>query len=141
MRTIYEANDGSYFDSSEECKKHDLQTKLSKYKNYTELHENIYNHCCIHIGDNTELFTTAAFIIDNIELLSLMIAADLKPIVKSGEFTAGQTILVRDYESEEWDKRVFILYNNDSDFPYLCEHSEYNKSKPSSWKQAKSLSN
>jgi hypothetical protein len=145
MRTIYEANDGSHFDSSEECQQHDLQTKLSKYKNYKELHENVYIHCCIHIGkhpgNNTELFTTAAFIIDNIELLSLMITADLKPIVKSGEFTAGQTILVRDYESEEWSKRVFIRYDNYYGFPYLCEHSEYGKSQSVSWKYAKALSN
>jgi hypothetical protein len=138
MRTIYEANDGSQFNSSEECKQHDLQTKLSKYKNYTELHDTIYR---LFIENTTDSFTLPAFVIANIELLSTMITADLKLVGKSGEFTAGQTILVRDYESEEWDKRVFIRYNNDSDFPYLCEHSEYNKSKPSSWKQAKSLSN
>jgi hypothetical protein len=138
MRTIYEANDGSHFDSSEECQQHELQKKFSKYKNYKELHENVYN---LYLDNTTDSLTVAGFIIANIELLNTMITADIKQVVKSGEFTAGQTILVRDYESEEWDKRVFIRYNNDSDFPYLCEHSEYNKSKPSSWKQAKLLSN
>jgi hypothetical protein len=70
-----------------------------------------------------------------------MCTTDLKQVDKSEEFTAGQTILVRDYDSEEWDKRVFICYKNDSEFMYNCEHSEYNKSKPNSWKYAKSLSN
>jgi hypothetical protein len=138
MRTIYEANDGSYFDSSEECKKHDSHTKLSKYKNYTELHDTIYR---LFIENTTDSFTLPVFVIDNIELLSLMITSDLKPVVKSEEFTAGQTILVRDHESEEWDKRVFIRYNNYHDFPYLCEHSEYGKSQSVNWKYAKSLSN
>jgi hypothetical protein len=70
-----------------------------------------------------------------------MCNTDLKQVDKSEEFTAGQTILVRDYESEEWDKRVFICYNNYYDFPYLCEHSEYGKSQSVNWKYAKSLSN
>jgi hypothetical protein len=124
MRTIYEANDGSHFDSSEECQQHDLQTKLSKYKNYKELHENVYNHCCIHIGDNTELFTTAAFIIDNIELLSLMITADLKPVDKSEEFTAGETILVRRCTMDYWEKKVFVRFDPRAVYPYVCENGE-----------------
>jgi hypothetical protein len=125
MRTIYEANDGSHFNSSEECQQHDSQTKFSKYKNYTELHENVYDLCCVHIKNNTELFTTAAFIIDNIELLSLMITTDLKQVVKSGEFMAGQTILVRDSEFDDWKMAVFVQYGlNDMIYPYVCEGGE-----------------
>jgi hypothetical protein len=140
MRTIYEANDGAFFDSSEECQQHELKTKFNKYKNYEKLHEDIYNHCCIHIGkhpgNNTELFTTAAFIIDNIELLSLMIAADLKPIVKSGEFMAGQIILVRDREFEDWEEKVFVSYKLNDIYRYECESCE-DCILP--WKYAKSL--
>jgi hypothetical protein len=140
MRTIYEANDGSHFDSSEECQQHDLQTKLSKYKNYTELHENVYTHCCIHIGkhpgNNTELFTTAAFIIDNIELLSLMITADLKQVDKSGELKVGQAILVRDYEFDDWEEKVFVRYEPNDIYRYECESCE-DCILP--WKYAKSL--
>jgi hypothetical protein len=136
MRTIYEANDGSHFNSSEECKQHDLQTKLSKYKNYTELHENVYDLCCIHIRNGTELFTTAAFIIDNIELLSTMITADLKPVVKSEEFMAGQTILVRDYDWVDWKEKVFVRYDHGAVYPYICQ---YTKCHTEPWKYAKSL--
>jgi hypothetical protein len=138
MRTIYEANDGSHFDSSEECKKHDLQTKLSKYKNYTELHENVYDLCCTHIGNNTELFTTAAFIIDNIELLNTMITSDLKPVVKSEEFMAGQTILVRDYDLVDWKEKVFVRYEHRAVHPYICETGSMPRRKVG-WKYAKSL--
>jgi hypothetical protein len=136
MRTIYEANDGSHFDSSEECQQHDLQTKLSKYKNYKELHENVYDLCCVHIRNGTELFTTAAFIIDNIELLSTMIDADLKQVVKSGEFTLGQTILVRDYDWVDWKEKVFVRYDHGAVYPYICQ---YTKCHTEPWKYAKSI--
>jgi hypothetical protein len=139
MRTIYEANDGSQFNSSEECKKHDLQTKLSKYKNYKELHENVYDLCCVHIKNNTELFTTAAFIIDNIELLSTMIDADLKPVDKSEEFTAGETILVRLYPTDNWKKKVFVSYSSNTMYPYICENNQVVKDGILHWKYAKSL--
>jgi hypothetical protein len=69
-----------------------------------------------------------------------MCTTDLKQVDKSEEFTAGQTILVRDYFGEGWpDERVFICYGNDPDFPYVCEHSIYGKSQPIKWKQAKAL--
>jgi hypothetical protein len=138
MRTIYKANDRTEFNLKDECQQHDLQTKLSKYKNYTELHENVYDLCCVHIKNNTELFTTAAFIIDNIELLSTMITADLKPIVKLGEFIAGQTILVRDCEFDDWQEVLFVQYGHDDTYPYICEPRSVHGRKVG-WEYAKSI--
>jgi hypothetical protein len=138
MRTIYEANDGSQFNSSEECQQHDLQTKFSKYKNYTELHENVYN---LYLDNTTDSITVPGFIIDNIELLNTMIIDDLKPVVKSEEFTAGETILVRNFKDEKWNDRVFIHYGVDKDFPYVCEHFSYGKSTGVKWKYAAKIIN
>jgi hypothetical protein len=136
MRTIYEANDGSQFNSSEECQKHDLQTKLSKYKNYTELYENVYNLWCDYVDNTTDSRTLPAFVISNIKILSTMIDADIKPIVKSREFTAGQTILVRDREFDDWEEKVFVRYEPNDIYRYECESCE-DCILP--WKYAKSL--
>jgi hypothetical protein len=144
MQVVYRANDGTEFNLKDECQHYELQCNKTrtkdKYINYPELHENVYNHCCIHIGkfpgNNTELFNTAAFIIDNIELLSLMIAADLKPVDKSEEFTAGQTILVRDREFDDWEEKVFVRYEPNDIYRYECESCE-DCILP--WKYAKSL--
>jgi hypothetical protein len=122
MRTIYEANDGSHFDSSEECQQHDLQTKFSKYKNYAELNGDIND---LYIGNNTDLPSMVAFVIDNIELINNMITADLKPVDKPEEFTTGQIILVRDCDFDDWKKGVFVQYGlNDMIYPYVCEGGE-----------------
>jgi hypothetical protein len=131
MRTIYEANDGSQFNLKDECQHYDLQIKFSKYKNYKELHENVYG---LYLDNTTDSLTVAGFIIDNIELLSTMIDADLKLVGKSGEFTAGETILVRNFEDEKWNDRVFIHYGVDEDFPYVCESFSYGKG--AIWKYA-----
>jgi hypothetical protein len=133
MRTIYEANDGSYFDSSQECKKHDSHTKLSKYKNYTELHDTIYR---LFIENTTDSFTLPAFVIDNIELLNTMITADVKQVDKSEEFMAGQTILVRDYDWVDWKEKVFVRYEHGAVYPYICQ---YTKCHTEPWKYAKSI--
>jgi hypothetical protein len=146
MRTIYEANDGSHFDSSEECQQHDLQTKFSKYKNYAELNEDIND---LYIGNNTDLPSMVAFVIDNIELINNMITADLKqvdkseeftadlkPIVKSGEFMAGQIILVRDHEFDDWEEKVFVRFKLNDIYRYECESCE---GCIDDWKYAKSL--
>jgi hypothetical protein len=136
MRTIYEANDGSQFNLKDECQHYELQTKLSKYKNYTELHKNVDNLWHDHIENNTDSLTMAAFIIDNIELLSTMIDADLKQVVKSGEFTLGQTILVRDYDWVDWKEKVFVRYEHGAVYPYICQ---YTKCHTEPWKYAKSI--
>jgi hypothetical protein len=59
---------------------------------------------------------------------------------QSEEFTAGQSILVREYESDQWEERIFICYNNIS-WKYVCEHLIYGESQPSFWEYAKALSN
>jgi hypothetical protein len=122
MRTIYEANDGSHFDSSEECQQHELKIKFNKYKNYTELHKNVDNLWHDHIENNTDSLTMAAFIIFNIELLNNMITDNLKQVDNAEEFTVGQTILVRQLPSDDWEEKVFVSYLlNDSMFPYICK--------------------
>jgi hypothetical protein len=133
MRTIYEANDGSQFNLKDECQHYELQTKLSKYKNYTELHDTIYR---LFIENTTDSFTLPAFVIDNIELLNTMITADVKQVNKSEEFTAGQTILVRDYDWVDWKEKVFVRYDHGAVYPYICQ---YTKCHTEPWKYAKSL--
>jgi hypothetical protein len=125
MRTIYEANDGSHFDSSQECQQHDLQTKLSKYKNYRELYKNVYNFWCDYVDNTTYPNNTLpAFVIDNIELLNTMITADLKQIDNSKKFNSGQTILVRLCTRDDWEEKVFVRYDPRAVYPYVCENGE-----------------
>jgi hypothetical protein len=124
MRTIYEANDGSHFDSSEECQQHELKIKFNKYKNYTELHKNVDNLWHDHIENNTDSLTMAAFIIFNIELLNNMITDNLKQVDNAEEFTAGQTILVRLSPWDDWEKKVFVSYAPSTMYPYICENNQ-----------------
>jgi hypothetical protein len=138
MRTIYEANDGTFFDSSEECQQHELKTKFNKYKNYEKLHEDIYILCCIHVGKNTDLPSMVAFVIDNIKLINIMITADLELLDQSEEFTAGQSILVKDYEFDDWKKKVFVRYTTGDIYPYVCEDGQ-DDTRYWHWKYAKSL--
>jgi hypothetical protein len=56
-----------------------------------------------------------------------MRTADLKLVDESEEFTAGETILVRNFKDEKWNDRVFIRYGVDKDFPYVCESFSYGK--------------
>jgi hypothetical protein len=136
MRIIYEANDGAPFDSSEECQQHELKTKFNKYKNYAELNEYTND---LYIGKNTDLPTMVAFVIDNIELINNMINADLEPVYKPEEFTAGQTILVRLSPWDDWEKKVFVRYSSSIMYPYICEYKQVGNDGILHWKYAKSI--
>jgi hypothetical protein len=136
MRTIYEANDGSQFKSSEECQQHEFGTKFNKYKNYTGLNGDIND---LYIGNNTDLPSMVAFVIDNIELINNMINADLEPVYRPEEFTAGQTILVRLSPWDDWEKKVFVRYSSSIIYPYICEYKQVGNNGILYWKYAKSI--
>jgi hypothetical protein len=68
-----------------------------------------------------------------------MITADLKLVDESEEFTRGQTILVRDYVNDDWEKLLFLRYEKCDDYPYICGNDSL--AIWTSWKYAKALSN
>jgi hypothetical protein len=49
-------------------------------------------------------------------------------------------IEVRDYEDASWTKRIFVWYNENSDYPYVCiGNTKYNYGLAVSWKYARLL--
>jgi hypothetical protein len=49
-------------------------------------------------------------------------------------------IEVRDYENASWTKRIFVWYNENSDYPYVCiGNTKYNYGLAVSWKYARLL--
>ena len=65
-----------------------------------------------------------------------MRTADLKLVDESEEFTAGQNILVRDYDWVDWKEKVFVRYEHGAVYPYICQ---YTKCHTEPWKYAKSI--
>ena len=53
------------------------------------------------------------------------------------EVKAGDVILVRDFEDEDWTERKFMY--KDENGSYICEHSTKGASQPISWKMAKTI--
>ena len=53
------------------------------------------------------------------------------------EVKAGDVILVRDFEAEDWSERKFMYIGENG--MYICEHSERGKYSPVPWKYAKTI--
>jgi hypothetical protein len=120
MKIIYKANDGTEFTKRNKCEEHEMETLKNEYKDFSLLTNRI-NEMFIESHYET---ASECFLI-NIKELNEMIAADLKPVDKSKEFTVGQTILVRDCDFDDWKMAVFVQYGpNDMIYPYVCEGGE-----------------
>jgi hypothetical protein len=65
-----------------------------------------------------------------------MRTTDLKDNHNFKCFTFGQTILVKNSIHDDWQKEVFIRYDDSLYMPYVCENS---KGAILGWKYAKSL--
>jgi hypothetical protein len=134
MKIIYKANDGTEFTTHDKCQEYEMETVENKYKDFTSLTNRIN---AMFMDSHYE--TAGECFLINIKELNEIITADLKQVDKLGEFTAGETILVRNFKDEKWNDRVFIRYGVDKDFPYICEHSEYGKG--AIWKYATKIIN
>ena len=91
-------------------------------------------------------YGTSSFIVLNIIELNRIITDYLKveESVQHDNFNPcilvpGQTIQVRDddYDYDDWEERIFMDYDKDREFPFICEHSLHGKSRPIGWKYAK----
>jgi hypothetical protein len=135
MKIIYKANDGTEFTKRNKCEEHEMETVENKYKDFSSLTNRINE---MFIESHYE--NASEFFVINIKELNEMITADVKQVDKlvdkSKKFTAGQTILVRDSEFDDWEEKVFVRYEPNDIYRYECESCE-DCILP--WKYAKSL--
>jgi hypothetical protein len=132
MKIIYKANNGTEFTTHDKCQDYEMKKVKNEYKDFTSLINRIN---AMFMESHYE--TAGECFLINIKELNEIITADLKPVDKSKEFTVGQTILVRQLPSDDWEEKVFVSYLlNDSMFPYICEEGE---GWLVLWKYAKSL--
>jgi predicted RNase H-like nuclease (RuvC/YqgF family) len=131
MKIIYKANDGTEFTKRNKCEEHEMETVENKYKDFSSLTNRINE---MFIESHYE--TAGECFVINIKELNEIITADLKQVDKSKKFTAGQTILVRDSEFDDWEEKVFVRYEPNDIYRYECESCE-DCILP--WKYAKSL--
>ena len=62
------------------------------------------------------------------------------PKVDWNSVPMNTVIEVRDYEDASWTKRIFVWYNENSDYPYVCiGNTKYNYGLAVSWKYARLL--
>jgi hypothetical protein len=131
MKIIYKANDGTEFTKRNKCEEHEMETVENKYKDFSSLTNRINE---MFIESHYE--TAGECFVINIKELNEIITAYLKPVDKSKEFTVGQTILVRQLPSADWEEKVFVSYDSCAAYPYVCEHGEDDFR---NWKYAKSI--
>jgi len=118
MRVIteikYEANDGMFFDTEEECKEHE---ECVSYEHKLKKLEYLVNTELKHSMLSTFIYKNYAEIKEIMEDTT-----EVKAEVDWSEVPVGTVILVRNDLDQEWVERVFIkkLYYNNS---VLCTHA------------------